>query len=61
MTAGKYDERTERHWYVRDRRGHFHPCSDEDDANYLAAQNPAAEGVVLYRDVHYGPMVEADR
>lgn len=55
--SGKYKERTERQWFVRDVRGAHHQVSDENEARDLVAENPAAQGVVLWRDVTYGPMV----
>lgn len=59
MTA--YEEHTERQWFVRDRRGAYHPCTNEATARYLVVKVPDAEGVVLYRDVVFGPLVGADQ
>lgn len=56
------EERTERHWFVRgNARGDIRQVADEGEAREVASWNPAADNVVLYRDVTYGPMVEAGR
>ena len=55
----KYDEHTVREWFVRDNRGAHHTAEDERHAREMATWNPDADSVVLYRDVTYGPMVEA--
>lgn len=59
--TGKYEPRTERQWFVRDRRGAHHQVCDETEARLLVDENPDADGVVLWRDVTFGPLVEADR
>lgn len=61
MATSPYEEHTERRWYVRDIRGATHQADDERDARGMAAENPAAQSVVLYRDIHYGPLVPVDR
>lgn len=59
----KYEERTEREWFVHGRaRGQYTRVEDEADARRaLSDWNPSADMVIVYRDVHYGPMVEANR
>lgn len=57
-----YEERTERQWFVRgNARGDIRQVADEREAREMVSWNPAAENVVLYRDVTYGPMVEVCR
>ncbi len=58
-----YEERTERQWFVKGRaRGEIRQVADEEMAFQAVAEwNPAADNVAVYRDVHYGPMIEAER
>jgi hypothetical protein len=58
--VSSYDERTERWWFVLDRRGFHHLCRDEEEACRERADNPNVVQA-LYRDVTFGPMVEVDR
>lgn len=57
-----YEEHTERQWFVKGTaRGDIRQVEDEQAAHEMAAWNPDAGSVVLWRDVRYGPMVEAAR
>jgi hypothetical protein len=57
-----YEERTEREWFVKGTaRGDIHRAADEAEARDMLTWNPSAKGIVLYRDVTYGPMVEAEQ
>ncbi|MGX6604824.1 hypothetical protein ACWKSP_22250 [Micromonosporaceae bacterium Da 78-11] len=56
------EEHTERLWFVKGTaRGDIRKVADEDEARRMVSWNPDARAVILYRDVTYGPMVEADR
>lgn len=56
----RFEEHTERQWFVKGAaRGDIRQADDEQDAREMAAWNPGAESTVLYRDVTYGPLVEA--
>ncbi len=54
-----FEERTERRWFVEDRRGAVHEY-DSEDAARAAAGHPNAVRV-LFQDVTFGPLVEVDR
>jgi hypothetical protein len=57
-----YEEHTEREWFVKGTaRGDIHQDAEEDEAHRMVNWNPAAKGILLYRDVTYGPMVEAEQ
>ena len=58
-----YEERTEREWFVKGRaRNDIRRVENEHAARDMVEHSPASsDSVALYRDVTYGPMVEAER
>ena len=59
-----YVGHTERQWFLRDLRNAVHRCDDEEAAraelaDYTEQSGPG--GVILWRDVTTGPLVEAEQ
>jgi hypothetical protein len=59
-----YEERTERQWFLRDKRDALHRCDDEQDAVLQLdeyTRQCGEGGVVFYRDVTTGALTEVGR